>query len=138
MSETAARLAIQGVIADIVEAHTAYPLVVEMDNRVVVDQSKQINPYLKVMIDFLTAGQADLSDNPLKQSLGQIVIHVVVKAGTGSVAGSTLRDLICPYFDAKVMGPVHCHMAERQRTQAIAGWDYAPILINFWMHTRGA
>ena len=42
------------VIAQIVADWTTYPLVVESDNRTAVDQSLQVDPYIKVMIDFLT------------------------------------------------------------------------------------
>lgn len=138
MSEVTARAEIMNVIAQIVEDFTAYPLVVEPDNRKVVDQGTQTKPYLAVMIDFLTERQMDLSNRPRVQAQGQIVICVVVKENSGTAAGATLRDFIEPYFSLKNLGTVNCHATEKQRTKVIAGWEYMPILINFWQNKVSA
>lgn len=138
MSETSARLAIMDVVAQIVEAHTAYVLNVETDNRRPIDLALQQNPYLKVMIDFMGADQANLGANPITRHTGQIVIHVVTKVGSGTMQAAALRDLICPYFNLKNLGAVHCYAAERIRSARVGEWEHWPILINFWQHEVSA
>jgi hypothetical protein len=134
MSEVTARQNIMTVIQQIVTDWTAYTLAVDSENRDLIDQATQVNPYLEIEIDFLGATQADLGDRPFVRQVGQVVIDVVAKAGSGTAAASALRDFILPRFDLKVLGIVHCHEAELHRSKTIKDWDHFPILVNFWYY----
>lgn len=134
MNETLARAAIMTVIGQVVTDWTAYTLVVEPENRRVVDQATQVNPYLMVWIDFLSAQQADMADNPLVRYTGQIVIHVVAKCDSGTKPAAALRDFIRPYLSMQNLGTLHLDVAEIYRAKEIKGWEHFPLLVNFWYH----
>jgi hypothetical protein len=138
MSETAARVALQEVLAQIQEDHVAYPLAIELDNRFTINQETQDKPYLKVMLDFLRADQADMADKPRTRHLGQIVLSIATKHGSGCLEASALRDFVMPYFNLKQLGPMQCQAAERHRSVPLAGWEHFPVLINFWQHEVSA
>ena len=60
------------------------PLLIEYDNRIVVDTQTQTKPYLAVHIKFMDGSQADLSKSPIHRMLGQIHIAAVAKAAAGA------------------------------------------------------
>lgn len=135
MNETLARAALMTVMQQIVDDWTLYPLVVEPDNRDLVDQVLQLDPYVKVEIDFLGSEQADMADVPLEKHVGQMMIYVVSRKGSGTVDGAILRDFIRPYFSLKKFGVLQCHSAEIYKSKEIKGWEYWPILLNFYFHS---
>ena len=134
MSEVLARQGIMTAMAAAVTAHTSYPLVVEADNRKLVDQVAQSDPYIQISIAFMSAEQSDMADHPIVRQMGQIILAVAVKEGTGTAAGAALRDFIRPYFSMKNLGIVRTHAAEIYSSKTHMGWEYTPLLINFWYH----
>ncbi len=135
MNETAARLAVMTVIEQIVTDWTDYTLVVEPENHDVVNQATQVNPYLKVWIDFLGADQLDLGPTPREMQSGQVMLHVVAKCGTGTKSAAALRDFIRPYLSLKNLSGLQCHAAELYKPKEIKGWEHFPILVNFYYHS---
>jgi hypothetical protein len=121
-------------VAAIQAAWSDYTLNVQAEDRDTIDQSTQSNPYLSIEIAPLTSDQADMSAHPLVKQRGQIVIYVVSKEGTGTVIPNKLIDFIIPYFDMKVLGTVRCHAAGAYKAKPIAGWRWAPILVNYFFH----
>src|ERR1700741_4402610 len=124
------------VVEQIVPDFTAYPLVVEADNRVAVDQSKQVNPYLKVEIDDLAGGQADIGNHPLVEERGQLILYACIKAGNGPLLARQLLDFIIPYFDCKIINSIQCQGAYVARKQEVAGWTYLPVIFNYYYHRQ--
>lgn len=142
MSIADVKSTLRAVVAQIVTAHSGYPLVVELDNRDQVDQSTQTNPYLQVEFDFIHAEQKDLADAPLVQQDGQLLMCVVCKGGTGTAAADALVDFVTPYFDLKVFNGsnvvIHCRAVEVMRGKELNGLWYQPMLVNFWYHRVSA
>lgn len=134
----AARQAIRTVLDQIRADWAAYPLVIETDNRKIVDQATQEKPYLQVEIDFMGGGQADLGARPTVRQDGQIEIHIVDKAGNGTAEIDALVDFIVPYFDMKNLGIVRTQAVERYRGKDVKGWWHEPLLINFYFHRTSA
>lgn len=137
-AQTDARTEIQTVLAAIQAAWTTYTLIIELDNRDQVDQSTQTNPYLQASISMLSAEQADMGDRPLVEQRGQIVLSVVAKEGTGMAPSTALLDFITPYFDLKAFGLVKCHAVQAYKSKSFKGWEYSPLLINFYFHRLSA
>ncbi len=131
-AQTTARSDIMTVMDAIVAAWTDYPLLVEAEDRDVVDQSSQTNPYVTVEIRNLSAIQKDLADRPLVEQRGQILITVMTREGTGTVVPNKLIDFITPYFDMKAFSLVRTHPVEIYPAKYALGWRLAPMLINFW------
>jgi hypothetical protein len=132
MSEQA-RLDIMNVINQIQADFSDYPLVVESDNRQVVDEATQDNPYLQVEIDYLPGGgQMDLGTRPMVKQVGQLCLYAVVKEGAGSAGAGHLLDFVLPYFDCKTRGIVTFHAGQRVRPIRRNGKWYAPVWFDFW------
>ena len=108
------------------------PLLIEYDNRIVVDTQTQTKPYLAVHIKFMDGSQADLSKSPIHRMLGQIHIAAVAKEGSGSSDALKLLDFFYPQLHGRNMGVVRCRMAKLAPMAPHLGWNYYPVLIPFW------
>jgi hypothetical protein len=108
------------------------PLVIEYDNRIVVDTQTQTKPYLAVHVKFMEGRQADLSARPIHRISGQIHLAAVAKDGTGSSEALKLLDFFYPQLHQRSMGVVRCHMATLAQVKPHLGWNYYPVLIPFW------
>ena len=123
--------AVQGKAA----AFTAYPLMIEYDNQLVVDTVTQSDPFLCIKIKFLDGEQADLSSNPMHRVFGQIHIAAAVKENAGSVKALELLNFFYPSMQMTALG-----LSPRVRTKAATfatptthnGWVYTPVVIPFW------
>lgn len=129
---TDARAEIMAVVARIQADWTAYPLVVEPDNRIVVDQATQTNPYLQVSIKMLSGEQLDMADRPKVEQRGQILLCVVVKENSGSAKAQALLDFLTPYFELQDFAQVRCHAFQAVSDSTVKGLTYYPGIINFW------
>lgn len=111
---------------------TAYPLIIEYDNRMMIDHSTQVNPYLCVDLKFLDGYQADLSTNPIHRKIGQIHVQAVVKEGAGTALAYQLLDHFAPKLERKIFGGVKTRMSTYAREATHRGWVYFPVVIPFW------
>ncbi len=134
-TETAAVAEITTRLATAKAAWSAYTLIIETDNNKLVDQTTQVNPYLKASVLLYSADQMDMADNPFVKQRGQILLMVVAKENTGMAPTRALRDFLTPYFDLENLGTVQCQAAERHLGRTINGWEHTPLVINFW-YTR--
>lgn len=132
MSLLQCRQDIATVLQAIKTAWVAYPLVIDTDNRNLVDYSVQANPFLQVDTIYLSADQLDLSANPKVKQYGQLILSVVAKDGTGVVDILTLLEFITPYFDMKDFSSARFHAGEVYKPKVVNGWYYQPVLFNFW------
>lgn len=128
---------ITAVIKQIIAAHTDYPLVVEQENKITVDQEKQVNPYLKVEIRFMSSDQIELAaQNPLIEQWGQVWLTAVCKPGTGTAGVKALIDFVTPYFDCKRVGAVQCKAVTTANGKDVKGLYCMPAIVTFWYHRR--
>ena len=111
---------------------TAYPLIVEYDNREMVDTKTQTDPFLTVEIKMLDGEQADLSSNPTHRMYGQIHMSAAVPMGTGRSMANILLDHFYPRLQRKTLGTVKTEMAVPANRVEHLGWYYYPVLIPFW------
>ena len=111
---------------------TGYPLVIEYDNRIIVDTATQLDPFLVVNIRFLDGAQADLSANPIHRKVGQIHLQAATKEGAGSAKALVLLEHFYRALQRSQFGGVRTRMASFAREQALKGWVYYPALVPFW------
>lgn len=111
---------------------TDYPLVIEYDNRIIVDTATQLDPFLVVNIRFLDGAQADLSTNPIHRKIGQIHLQAAVKEGSGTAKAYTLIEHFYQALQQSQFGGVRTRMASFAREQPFKGWVYYPALVPFW------
>jgi hypothetical protein len=111
---------------------TDYPLVIEYDNRMLVDTATQVNPFLCVDIKFLDGRQADLSSSPIHRKIGQIHLQAVVKEGSGTAKALQLMEHFYQPLQRGQFGGVRTHMATFAKEMVFKGWVYYPAIVPFW------
>jgi hypothetical protein len=128
--------AIMGVVEQIQVDHALYALAVEPENRSVVDQATQQNPYLQVTIEVLDGEQAELGSKAAVKRWGQILLAAVVKDGTGTLAAKELLDFVMPYFSQQGFGALTCQAAVPVKGRENRGLWYQPAIIPFFYFSR--
>ncbi len=108
------------------------PLVIEYDNRIVVDTQTQSKPFLRIEIKYLDGYQADLSHNPIHRFNGYISVQAAVKDGSGTKDANALLEHFYPQLHKRSMGIVRTHMAKPVPEQPHQGWCYYSVIIPFW------
>jgi hypothetical protein len=112
---------------------TAYPLIIEYDNRLLVDYSTQSNPYLCVEIMFVDGEQADLSPAPIHRINGFLNVVAVGKEGSGTAKLYTLLDHFYPQLQHKTFGDVRTKMATMTKPKLVTGWWGVACMVPFWV-----
>jgi hypothetical protein len=132
------RTAVAAVLAQIQDDFSDYRLLIETDNRTLVNQKTQTVPYLRVEIETLSGGQESLGKNPLVEQRGQILLYACAREGSGPTLADELRDFVIPYFDRKVLGFVQCYAAVATRPRIIKGWEHYPVVVTYYYHRIAA
>ena len=112
---------------------TRFPVLIEYDNAIAVNQSTQSNPYLCVTIVYQDGYQTTLSKNPGDRVLGTIVIEAKAKEGSGTAQANDLLE----HFYRKVhmtdtLTPLRTLAARFASSPARNGWVAQGALIPFW------
>ena len=110
---------------------SAYPLLVEYDNRVLVDTQTQTNPFLCVRIMFMDGEQVDLGSNPNHRVFGQIHMAAALRSGEGTARANELLDYFVPALHMKTLSGVRLWGSRPAKDLLHLGWVYSPCLIPF-------
>jgi hypothetical protein len=111
---------------------TDFPLVIEYDNRVLVDTATQVNPFLCVSIKFLDGWQADLSTSPIHRKIGQIQLQAAAKEGAGTAKALGILEHFYQALQRGQFGGVRTNMAKFAKESSHLGWVYYPSIVPFW------
>jgi hypothetical protein len=112
---------------------TLYPkMVVEYDNRVIVDTATAQAPFLQCNIRFVDSEQRELAPDSATRYRGQIELAVAVKDGQGVAEAYKVLDALVPLLQRKALGTVRTYNAQSVRDKPHLGWVYFPSLIPFW------
>ena len=139
MSQTQASIDIAAVIKRMIADHTSYPLIVEQDNRKVVDSTGQVNPWLKVQVKFMGAGQIDLGNtHQTVQQWGQVWLVATCLPGDGTAAVKALLDFVRPYFNVKQLGVAKLtfNAVSGGAGKEVKGLWVEPAIVDFYYHER--
>ena len=132
MSLDSIRTSVATAVSQAVATFTDFNLVVEYDNRIIVDTQTQTLPFLTVETKLLDGFQVDLTDRPIHRILGQIHLAVAVPEGTGRVQANKVLDHLYPKLQRKKLGVINTRMAVPAPERPHNGWIYYPVLIPFW------
>ena len=110
-------------------------LVIEYDNRMLVDTATASAPFLRVEVAYAAGYQADLSATPIHRFSGNIVLSAVVKEGQGSSDALKLLAHFYLALQAQQFGPVRTRKCSPGGSQAFKGWVYHRVFIPFWFDT---
>ena len=129
---TAAATEIRAIFEQIRLDWSAYPLLIEHDNRNVINLATQQNPFLCVSIINLGGQQFDLGAKPRTRQFAQIHIAAAVKQGKGTADLDSLLDFVGTYFNMKDLTTVRCQSIALMKDKLEKEWYYRPAVIGFY------
>ena len=111
---------------------STYPLVIEYDNRIIVDLKTQTNPFLDARVIFMDGEQVNLGVNPRTRFFGQLHLSAVVREGSGWKQARDLLDFFIPALAVQTLGGTVRMAGSRPAKQhPHLGWVYYPVLFPF-------
>lgn len=109
-----------------------YALVIEYDNRVLVDTKTQKDPFLVVRVVFEDGEQADLAPKPIQRLYGRLELAAAVPEGAGAKLANQLVDHFSAALQMKQFGPVRLRMASPAKDFPHLNSRYYPTHLPFW------
>lgn len=134
MSREAARIDIATAVNAAAAAWVSYPVVVDYENRDLVDYASQVKPFLGVDIVYHGGEQMDMGPSPLVGAYGSIALAVCVPEGKGTSESNLLMDHFTTRLQLKQWALVKTEAARPQPSVPRKGWYCLVTLINFWYH----
>lgn len=115
----------------------AYTLIVEYDNRTLVNLATQQNPYLKVSIVYMDGFQVDMAASPTHRVLGTIIVEAFTKEGGGSKMANDLLQHFYPNLQmSDAMPPIRTYAAQFKTGRLFDGWQPEAVIIPFWYDNK--
>jgi hypothetical protein len=113
------------------ETYANQDLVIEYDNRYLVDMNTQTDPFLCVEVSYVGAAQADLSNKPVHKIAGMLILTAKVREGAGTANAYNLLDHFYEKLQFRVIGDCRMEMANIIRPAKLAGWWGISAIIPF-------
>lgn len=113
------------------ELYSVQDLVVEYDNRYIVDMNTQTDPFLCVEVTYAGAVQGDLSNKPIHKIAGLLVLTAKVREGAGTASAYNLLTHFYESLQFRVIGDCRMEMANIVRPAKLAGWWGISAIIPF-------
>lgn len=135
MSRESFRVAFTALVEARKSSWSGYTLLIEYDNRLVVNTQTQTNPFLCVKILYVSGDQATLGTYPIQRDYGQIHLAAVVKENSGVAQANALLDFFVPSLRLRTADGTRLYASRPQKEQVFKGWVYFPVLIPFQSDT---
>lgn len=134
MTQEAARQALVTRIEALKNTFTGgYPLIIEYDNREVVNRATQSDPFLCVKLVYQDGSQASLGPTADSRVFGTIVLEANVKIGAGIKAANELLEHFYPSVHQRDdMPPLRCWSARLVTPRPEGAWAKSVAVIPFW------
>lgn len=131
-----ARVALVNAVEALKATWTAYPLLVEYDNRITVNRGTQTNPFLCVSLNYMGGEQLSLGTNPGYRNMGVIALEAHIKEGQGSKLANDLLQHFFPILQmTDAFAPLRTYAGRHTSKPPKDGWDNEIVLIPFWYDT---
>ena len=131
MSLELARQAITSRLEQI-KAQYGTPIIIEYDNRTLVDRATQKDPFIMVDILYLSGEQGSIGLDTYVRTYGQILFSACVKENTGLKAAAEIVDFFSQKLEIREFSSVRTFGASPQKFQEALGWYYLPVVIPFY------
>lgn len=113
------------------ESYTNKNLVIEYDNRYLVDMNTQSDPFLCAEIVYVGAVQGDLSNKPIQKIAGMLVLTAKVREGAGTAGAYSLLNHFYENLQFRVIGNCRMEIASIVKPAKLAGWWGISAVIPF-------
>lgn len=132
-----ARVALTTKVNALKATWLAYTLIVEYDNRMLVNLATQQNPFLRVGMVYMDGFQIDMSTAPSHRILGTIVVEAFTKEGGGSKMANDLLQHFYPSLHmSDAMPPIRTYAAQFKTGRVFDGWQPEAAIIPFWFDSN--
>lgn len=124
----------QQLVAAVEAARNTYSdcdLVIEYDNRDIVDMRTQSTPFLSVEIEYIRAVQGDLSSKPIHKIAGLLILTAKVREGAGTAAAYTLLEHFYTALQYRVIGDCRLEFSDLIKPTQLKGWWGVSAVIPF-------
>lgn len=126
------RAAVVAAVETLKTSWVDYTLLVEYDNRIVVDTQTQVNPFLCVHIVYTGGEQASLGQTQTHHRVyGSVIVSAAVKLGSGTKQANDLLEHFIPSLHLTSIGGARMWGASPEKDKEHRGWIYYPVVIPF-------
>lgn len=113
-----------------------FPIVIEYDNRKLVDLTTQTKPYVKFSMVYQDGEQASLGKGVTRRVMGTMVIAVLSREGSGVEDGDAVLDHLWRHMSqTDEMLPLRTYAARFSSSPSMLGWVSQAALVPFWYET---
>jgi hypothetical protein len=112
-------------------------VLVEYENRALLDTQKQSVPYLKFKLHFMDGRNASMGLGARYRAYGNLTLTVAVKEGKGTSESLQMVSYLRPLLHSKVVQGIHLQDASLHPNVPHLGWIYSPLLVPFWYDHAG-
>ncbi len=130
MSRESVRQALVAMVEARKALWTDYSLIIEYDNRLLVDTQTQHNPFLCVNLTYFDGEQIDLGSQNHRDH-GLLVISAAVRENEGTAKANALLDHFVPALHQKSVGTLRLWGSRPHKERPHLGWVYYPVAIPF-------
>lgn len=126
----------QQLVAEIeaIRIQSGSGVVIQYDNRDIVETTTQSGPFLDVSIEYIDGEQVDLSNKPVHRIVGLLVLTARVREGSGSAGAYDLLSNFYMKLHGRQVGDVKLAMSKFSRPKKVDGWwgvaSFMPFHIN--------
>lgn len=111
-----------------------WPVVMDTDNRSLIDFSTQVNPYVSLDIVYTDGKQMDMGLQPWVGHYGYVALAVCIAEGKGTSKANLLMDFMSSRLQLKTLPLVQLEVARPQASVTRMGWFCLVTMINFSYH----
>lgn len=109
-----------------------YTLLVDYDNRELVDMATQVNPFLQVSVKILDGEQVALGTSAEHRLSGVIALTAAAPIGSGTSKANKLLDHFVKHLQGSAFGSVRTNFGRPGGDKDHLGWHYVSFLVPFW------
>jgi hypothetical protein len=124
----------QSLVTAVEAVKLTYPssVIIEYDNRNIVDTHRQHEAWLEVKVQFVDAYQGDLGPNPFHRHIGVLELSAYTKEGHGTAKGLGLVDYFSSRLHGRQFGAVRTLFTDMRPSSQHKGWYISRVGIPFW------
>jgi hypothetical protein len=111
-----------------------YPssVIIEYDNRNIVDTHRQHDAWLEASVQFVDAYQGDLGPSPFHRHIGVLELSAYVKEGHGTAKALALTDYFSSRLHGRQFGTVRTLFTDMRPPAKQKGWYISRVGVPFW------
>jgi len=127
----------QDIVTAVEAARLSYgkPLVIQYDNRAIIDPVNQSYPWLAVKFEVLDSHQGDLAAQPIHRHIGFVKLEAHIKQGLGTASSLELLEHFSTRLQKRKFGIVRTLLADARPSVERDPWYVSVRNVPIWFDT---